>query len=75
MRPGDLPFSDAVRLFRAPVGQATLRAHFDLKVGYNGALVNQHAVELYLVGTDGRTQHAWTRVTWTVDEVLAVLAG
>ena len=69
-----VPFSDTVRLFRAPVGQAILRAHFDLKVGYNGALVNQHAVELYLVGADGRTQHAWTRVAWTVDEVLAVLA-
>ncbi len=68
-----VPFSDTVRLFRAPVGHAVLRGHFDLAVGYAGSLVNQHGVELYLVGADGRTQHAWTRVTWTPDEVLAVL--
>ena len=70
-----VPFSDRVRLFRAPVGHAILREHFDLNVGYVGTLVNQHGVELYLVGPDARTEHAWTRVTWTVDEVLAVLAG
>ena len=70
-----LPFSDSVRLFRAPVGHDVLREHFDLKVGYAGSLVNQHGVELYLVGADGRTQQAWTRVTWTVDEVLAELRG
>jgi protein SCO1/2 len=66
-------FSDNVRLFRAPTGHATLRAHFDLHVGYAGTLVNQHGVELYLVGSDTRTERAWTRVTWTVDEVLAAL--
>ena len=70
-----VPFSDRVRLFRAPVGHAILREHFDLNVGYVGTLVNQHAVELYLVGPDTRTEHAWTRVTWTVDEVVAALAG
>ena len=68
-------FSDAVRLFRAPAGHSVLRTHFDLKVGYAGTLVNQHGVELYLVGKDGRTEHAWTRAPWTVDEVLQVLAG
>lgn len=70
-----VPFSESVRLLRAPVGHAILRRHFDLTVGYAGTLVNQHGVELYLVGADGRTEHAWTRVTWTVDEVLGVLAG
>lgn len=69
-----MPFSDTVRLLRAPVGHAVLREHFDLQVGYAGSLVNQHGVELYLVGADTRTQHAWTRVTWTVEEVLGVLA-
>ena len=68
-----VPFSATVRLFRAPVGHHVLREHFDLNVGYAGSLFNQHGVELYLVGADGRTQHAWTRVTWTVDEVLAEL--
>ena len=69
-----MPYSETVRLFRAPTGHAVLREHFDLKVGYAGTLVNQHGVELYLVGPDGRTERAWTRVTWTVDEVLAALA-
>ncbi len=70
-----VPFSDRVRLLRAPVGHAVLREHFDLQVGYAGSLVNSHGVELYLVGDDTRTQHAWTRVTWTVEEVLDVLRG
>ena len=70
-----LVFSDSARLFRAPTGHAVLREHFDLKFGYAGTMVNQHAVELYLVGPDTRTEHAWTRVTWTVDEVLAHLGG
>jgi protein SCO1/2 len=70
-----MPFSETVRLFRAPTGHAVLREHFDLKVGYAGTLVNQHGVELYLVGADGRTERAWTRVTWTVAEVLDALAA
>ena len=70
-----MAYSDAVRLLRAPTGHAVLREHFDLTVGYAGSLVNQHGVELYLVGDDARTHHAWTRVTWTVDEVLDVLTG
>ncbi len=70
-----LAFSDTVRLLRAPTGHAVLREHFDLTVGYAGSLVNQHGVELYVVGGDTRTSHAWTRVTWTVDEVLDVLTA
>lgn len=65
-----VPFSENVRLFRAPNGHGTLLRHFDLNVGYAGTLVNQHAVELYLVDTAGRTVHAWTRMSWTVEEVL-----
>jgi protein SCO1 len=70
-----MPFSDSVRLLRSPTGHAVLREHFDLQVGYAGTLVNQHGVELYLVGADTSTEHAWTRVTWTVDEVLEHLAA
>jgi protein SCO1 len=68
-----VPFSETVRLFRAPVGHAIIREHFDLNVGYVGTLVNQHGVELYLVGPDTRTERAWTRVKWTVEEVLEAL--
>ncbi len=69
-----MPFSDRCACSGRPSATRSLREHFDLNVGYVGTLVNQHAVELYLVGPDSRTQHAWTRVTWTVDEVLDVLA-
>jgi hypothetical protein len=70
-----VPFSETVRLFRAPLGHAILREHFDLKVGYAGTLVNQHGVELYLVAPDTRTERAWTRVNWSVDEVLEALSS
>lgn len=65
-----LRFTENVRLFRASADQAILRAHFDLKVGYSGATVNSHAVELYLIGPDARTIRTWSRVEWTVEEVL-----
>jgi protein SCO1/2 len=68
-----MPFSDSVRLMRAPEGHELLRRYFDLKVGYADTLVNQHAIELYLLGADGRVQHAWSRSPWEVDEVLDVL--
>lgn len=69
-----LRFTDNVRLFRAPAGHAALREHFDLLVGYVATIVNQHAIELYLLGPDTSTVHAWTRVEWTVEEVLDVLS-
>jgi cytochrome oxidase Cu insertion factor (SCO1/SenC/PrrC family) len=68
-----MPFSATVRLFRAPAAHSVLREHFDLRVGYAGSVVNQHGVELYVVGADTRTEQGWTRVSWTVDEVLKVL--
>jgi protein SCO1/2 len=68
-----LRFADTVRLFRAPTAQARLREHFDLKVGYTGSIVNQHAIELYLLNPETDTVHAWSRVEWTVDDVLDVI--
>jgi protein SCO1 len=68
-----LRFTDTVRLFRAPAGHSQLREHFDLKVGYAGTIVNHHAIELYLIGPDTDTVHVWSRVEWTVDDVLEVI--
>ena len=65
-----LRFTENVRLFRASADQAVLREHFDLKVGYSGATVNSHAIELYLIGPDARTVRTWNRVEWTAEEVL-----
>lgn len=65
-----LRFTENVRLFRASSDQAVLRGHFDLKVGYSGATVNHHAIELYLIGPDAHTIRTWSRVEWTSEEVL-----
>lgn len=62
-----------MRLMRAPDDQALLRRYFDLRVGYVGTLVNQHAIELYLLDADARVEHVWTRTRWDVDDVLKVL--
>jgi protein SCO1/2 len=69
-----MQFSDSARLMRAPQDQPLLRRYFDLKVGYVGTLVNQHAIELYLLDA-GRVEHVWSRSRWDVDEVLDVLTA
>lgn len=70
-----MQFSDSVRLMRAPDSHEMVRSYFDLKVGYVDTLVNQHAIELYLLGADAQVEHSWTRGRWEVDEVLDVLTG
>ncbi len=44
-----LHFDDRTRLFRAVHGHDRMRAWFGLRVGYNGTIVNQHGIELFLV--------------------------
>ena len=62
-------FTPTVRMFRVPSGYPVLRNHFDLQVGYAGSLVNQHAIELYLLDERADLAHTWSRVEWSVDEV------
>ena len=66
-----LNYGESVRLLRAPSQYELLRRHFDLQVGYNGSIVNRHAVELFLVGADGGVAHSWSRTQWDPHLVLA----
>ncbi len=65
-----LRFSDSVRMFRAPRQHELVQRHFALRVGYVGSIVNQHGIELFLVGDDGSTVFTWSRVQWDVETVL-----
>lgn len=57
------------RLVRCPRQHDALAQSFGLLVGYNGSVVNRHAIELHLVATNGRILATWARVPWDPDEV------
>ncbi len=56
-------------------GMPTLRTFLDLNVGYGLETVSRHAVELYIVGTNGIPLTALVRQDWTADEVLEQTAN
>ena len=64
-----LRFGGSVRMFRAPDQHEMLQRYFGLRVGYVGSIVNRHAIELFLVDTDGKPSHGWTRLQWDVEDV------
>jgi protein SCO1/2 len=68
-----LRFDDRTRMFRAVEGHDRMRAWFGLRVGYNGSIVNQHGVELYLVGPQLRIEKVWARIPWQVEDVAQAL--
>ena len=69
-----LRFDDTTRLFRAVEGHDRMRSWFGLRVGYNGSIVNQHGIELYLVEPSLRISRTWARIPWTVEEVASTVA-
>jgi hypothetical protein len=52
-----------------------MRAWFGLRVGYNGSIVNQHGVELYLVDPGLRIEKTWARIPWEVEDVAKALVA
>jgi protein SCO1 len=66
-----LRFGPTTRMVRAVAGHELLRAHFALRVGYVGSVVNRHGIELFLLDHDGAVRRTWSRVQWDPDEVLA----
>jgi hypothetical protein len=62
-------------MFRAVAGHEELRANFDLRVGYNGSMVNRHGIELFLVGADLELFRTWSRTNWQPDEVASAAAA
>jgi protein SCO1/2 len=69
-----LHFDERTRMFRAVEGHDRMRAWFGLRVGYNGSIVNQHGIELYLVGPQLRIEKVWARIPWQVEEVTRAVA-
>ena len=66
---------DTVRMLRAVEGHDQLQRFFGLRVGYNGSIVNQHGVELYLLDSELRIARTWARVPWDVTDVAGALIG
>ena len=65
--------NDAVRMLRAVEGHDQLRRFFGLRVGYNGSIVNQHGIELYLLDSELQIVRTWARVPWEVTDVTSAL--
>ena len=65
---------DTVRMLRAVEGHDQLRQFFGLRVGYNGSIVNQHGIELYLLDRELRVARTWARLPWDVTEVAEALS-
>jgi cytochrome oxidase Cu insertion factor (SCO1/SenC/PrrC family) len=70
-----LHFDDRTRMLRAVEGHDRMRAWFGLRVGYNGSIVNQHGVELYLVDPGLRIEKTWARIPWEVEDVAKALVA
>jgi protein SCO1/2 len=68
-----LHFDQSVRMFRAVEGHSRLAEFFGLHVGYTGAIVNQHGLELYLVDDQVRIVRTWVRIPWEIPDVLNAL--
>lgn len=69
----EAPLGNRIRLFRAPDQQIDLERHFALQVGYGQATVNRHASEAHVLSAEGVIVKSYSRVPWTIDEVIAEL--
>ena len=63
-------FSEEDRFFRSPDGLKELQDYFGLGVNFNGSIVNQHRIELFIVDNQGRIAETFARLQWDVREVL-----
>jgi len=60
-------------MFRAVIGHAQLRAFFELRVGYNGPIINRHGIELFLIDPDCTILKSWSRLQWQVQNVVGAV--
>jgi protein SCO1 len=65
--------NDDSRAFRIPAGMTQMLRYFDSGVSYIGSIVNQHATELFIVGSDGQITDRFQQLQWQVPEVMAQL--
>lgn len=72
-RDRDFPFGDRCRLLRTTGPLDPLQAHFELGVGFGPATVNQHRIDLAVLGADGRVVLSHAHRLWDEAEVFGVL--
>jgi protein SCO1 len=63
-------FSEENRFFRTLEGLNELQDYFGLGVNFNGSIVNQHRIELFILDNQGRIAKTFARLQWDVREVL-----
>ena len=68
-------FREDHRFLRALTGIQELQDYFGLGVNFNGTIVNQHRIELFLVDPHGRVATTFARLQWDVRDVLDSAKG
>ncbi len=63
-------FSEDNRFFRTLDGLKELQDYFGLGVNFNGSIVNQHRIELFVLDSEGRIAKTFARLQWDAREVL-----
>lgn len=63
-------FGEDDRFLRSPQGLTELQAYFGLGVNFNGTIVNQHRIELFILDPRGGIAKTFARLQWDIREVL-----
>lgn len=63
-------FSPNNRFLRSPRGLRELQDYFNLGVNFNGSIVNQHRIELFILDDRGQIANTFARLQWDIQEVL-----
>ena len=62
-------FSEDNRFLRSLAGMKELQDYFSLGVNFNGSIVNQHRIELFILDDQGKIAKTFARLQWDVREV------
>ena len=63
-------FGEDNRFFRSLQGWTDLQEYFGLGVNFNGTIVNQHRIELFILDPQGSIAKTFSRLQWNEREVL-----
>ena len=62
-------FSEDNRFLRSLEGMKDLQDYFGLGVNFNGSIVNQHRIELFILNDQGKIAKTFARLQWDIQEV------
>jgi len=63
-------FSEEDRFLRTLYGLKELQDYYGLGVNFNGSIVNQHRIELFILDDQGRIVETFARLQWDIQDVL-----